>query len=47
MVTGPSKSYLWILCRDKSLDKKILSDLVTKAQNWGFETSNLIYVDQQ
>jgi hypothetical protein len=22
MVTGPAKSYLWILCRDKSLDKK-------------------------
>ncbi|UCH24209.1 MAG: lipocalin family protein [Deltaproteobacteria bacterium] len=47
MVTGPSKSYLWILSRDKTLDNKILSDLVSKARNWGFETNKLIYVDQQ
>jgi apolipoprotein D and lipocalin family protein len=45
MVTGPSKSYLWILCRDKTLDKKILSDLISKARTWGYETDKLIYVD--
>lgn len=47
MVTGPSKSYLWILSRAKTLDNEILSDLVSKARNWGFETDKLIYVDHQ
>jgi apolipoprotein D and lipocalin family protein len=32
--------------RDKTLDNKILSDLVTKANSLGFETNKLNYVDQ-
>jgi apolipoprotein D and lipocalin family protein len=47
MVTGPSKSYLWILARDKTLDKKILSDLISKARTWGYETDKLIYVEHK
>lgn len=46
MVAGPSRKYLWILSRDKALDEKIISDLVTKARDWGFDTDALIYVQQ-
>lgn len=45
MVTGPSRSYLWILSRDMTLDNVILLELVGKAKQWGFETDKLIYVD--
>ena len=46
MVTGPKRSYLWVLARAKSLDEKILADLVSLAGKWGFETEKLIYVEQ-
>lgn len=45
MVAGPSRSYLWILSRNKTLDSTILEELVGKAKQWGFETDKLIYVD--
>ena len=45
MVTGPSRSYLWILSRDMTLESVILQELVRKAKQWGFETDKLIYVD--
>ena len=47
MVAGPSRSYLWILARDKALDAHIYDDLVSKAEKWGFDVSQLIRVDQQ
>jgi apolipoprotein D and lipocalin family protein len=46
MVSGPSRSYLWILSREKQLDKKILEELIGKAKQWGFETEKLIFVEQ-
>jgi len=46
MVAGPSRSYLWILARDKTLNPETLSDLVSKAKQWGFKTEALIYVKQ-
>lgn len=45
MVTGPSRSYLWILCREKAMDEKILNDLTAKARAWGFETDKLVFVE--
>ncbi len=45
MVTGPSRSYLWILSREKALDESILDDLVSKARAWGFETNRLVFVE--
>jgi apolipoprotein D and lipocalin family protein len=45
MVAGPSRSYLWILSRNKTLDSTILEELVNKARQWGFETDKLIYVN--
>lgn len=44
MVTGPSRSYLWILSRDKTPDDRVVADLVSKARAWGFETERLIFV---
>jgi len=44
MVAGPKRTYLWILSRDKGLDQRILSGLVTKARELGFDTDRLIYV---
>ena len=46
LVAGPTRSYLWILARDKTLNPKTLSALVSKAKQWGFETEKLIYVEQ-
>ena len=45
MVTGPSRSYLWILSRTTVLDDAIYSDLVTKANRWGFDIEKLIIVE--
>jgi apolipoprotein D and lipocalin family protein len=46
MVSGPSRSYLWILARDMTLPAEVFTDLVAKAQEWGFESSSLIRVKQ-
>ena len=45
MVAGPSRSYLWILSRIKTLNDAIYTDLVTKASGWGFDTAKLIKVE--
>lgn len=46
MVAGPSRSYLWILSRAKTLDENIYMDLVSQAENWGFDTTQVIKVQQ-
>ncbi len=45
MVTGPSRSYLWILSREKTLDEPVLADLISRARAWGFDTDRLIFVE--
>ena len=45
MVSGPSRSYLWILSRDKHLEERILKELIGRAKQWGFETGELIFVE--
>ena len=45
MVTGPSRSYLWILSRNEMLDQKIVAELVARAKEWDFDTEKLIYVE--
>lgn len=44
MVTGPSRSYLWILSRTKHMAEATYMDLVSKAANLGFKTAELIKV---
>jgi apolipoprotein D and lipocalin family protein len=46
LVSGPDKSYLWILARRPKLDKAVLEALIAKAAMAGFDTSKLIFVDQ-
>jgi len=46
MVTGPNRSYLWILSRKKQLDESIYLELVAQADAWGFDTGKLIRVEQ-
>ena len=45
LVTGPSRSYLWILSKSKSLDDAIYMELVAEAKELGFDTSKLIKVE--
>ena len=45
MVSGPSRSYLWILSRGKHLEERILKELIGRAKQWGFETGELIFVE--
>ena len=47
MVAGYSRDYLWILSRQKTMEKTVLEDLVAKARQWGFQTEKLIYVEHQ
>ncbi len=44
MISGPDKSYLWILSRTPTMDEATKKRLVDKAQALGFDTSKLIYV---
>jgi len=46
MVTSSSRSYLWILARQKRLDPAVQNDLLTKAKAWGFKTEELVFVEQ-
>lgn len=46
LVSGPSRSYLWILARQPDLDPAIRARLVRKAASLGFPVQDLILVDQ-
>lgn len=45
LVSGPSRSYLWILARRADLDPAIRAILVQKARSLGFPVGELILVD--
>ncbi|MFZ2168279.1 MAG: lipocalin family protein, partial [Methylococcaceae bacterium] len=44
MITGPDKSYFWILSRSKQLPKVTLETLIETAKQQGFATDKLIFV---
>jgi apolipoprotein D and lipocalin family protein len=46
VVVGPRRSFLWILSRQKKMDQTTLSELVARVDQLGFDTEELIYVDQ-
>ncbi|MES3025874.1 MAG: lipocalin family protein [Pseudomonadota bacterium] len=46
LVSGPDKSYLWLLSRTPVMDKATQQRLVAKAQSLGYDTSKLVFVDQ-
>lgn len=46
LISGPDKSYFWLLARDKKIDEAIKTKLISKAAALGFDTSKLIYTTQ-
>lgn len=47
LVSGPDKSYLWILGRNPTMKKDIKSALLEKAAEVGFDISQLIFVNHE
>ena len=47
IVCGNTRNYLWILARTPKLDEPVLSALIEKAKNMGFDTEKLIMVQHQ
>ncbi len=47
LVSGPDRSYLWILSRTPRLDESMKQKLIDRASELGFATSDLIFVEQQ
>lgn len=45
-VTGPDTSYLWFLSRTPTVSKKLIEQFVQKAKGLGFDTDQLIFVNQ-
>jgi len=46
VVSGPDKSYLWILARNPEMSAELKQNLAAKAAAVGFDTGKLIWVDQ-
>jgi apolipoprotein D and lipocalin family protein len=46
LISGPDKSYFWLLARDKKIDETVKTKLIEKAAALGFDTSKLIYTIQ-
>jgi apolipoprotein D and lipocalin family protein len=46
LVSGPDRSYLWLLARNPTLDAATRDRLVARATALGFDTRQLIFVDQ-
>jgi apolipoprotein D and lipocalin family protein len=47
LVSGPDKSYLWILARSPEIKKDLKERLIAKAAARGFDTSKLVFVEHQ
>lgn len=45
LVSGPDKSYLWLLARSPKINEDIKNNLIAKAKAVGFDTDKLIFVD--
>lgn len=44
LVCGPNRSYLWVLARQRTLDKPQVDALLDQARDLGFATEKLIFV---
>jgi len=47
LISGPDRSYLWLLSRTRQLKPEVRDMLVAKAASLGFPTDQLIFVAQQ
>jgi apolipoprotein D and lipocalin family protein len=46
-VSGPDKSYLWLLARTPEVDKALIERFKTRAKELGFATDKLIFVEHK
>jgi apolipoprotein D and lipocalin family protein len=46
LVVGPDTDYLWILSRTPTMDKAVVDQLLASAKALGFNTREVIFVDQ-
>lgn len=46
LVGNPSRKFLWILAREKSLSESTINQLLTQAKQQGFATENVVRIDQ-
>jgi apolipoprotein D and lipocalin family protein len=46
-VSGPNLSYLWLLSRKPDIEADVIDRFITRAQHLGFDTSQLIFVEQE
>ena len=46
LVGSSSPKYLWILSRTPQLDEEVLESIIDAAQEKGYDTDNLIFVEQ-
>lgn len=46
-VSGPNSSYLWLLSRTPKVEPKVLQLFIKKSRQLGFNTSELIFVEQK
>jgi len=47
LVVGPDTGYMWILSRKPVLEKAIVDELISEAKTHGFNTDELIFVNQE
>lgn len=45
-VSGPNRSYLWLLSRTPTVDNAVIERFVGEARRLGFDTGELVFVDQ-
>ncbi len=45
LVAGSSFDYLWILSREKTIPESVKSDYLKIAQDYGFDTSKLLWIE--
>jgi apolipoprotein D and lipocalin family protein len=43
-VSGPNRSYLWLLSRTPVLDQEIIDRFIDRSRELGFDVDNLIFV---
>ncbi len=47
VISGPKKSYLWILARKPEIEVELKNTLISKAAALGFDTKKLVFPDQK
>lgn len=45
-ISGPNTSYLWLLSRTPTVSEEVAARFLERAQTLGFETDELVFVDQ-